>query len=65
MTVWFDVEERKPQCGLRVLATDGDFVGEAYRTSADTWYRMTGFPWRDLGTVVTHWTPLPEAPDKR
>ena len=50
MTVWFDVEERKPQCGLRVLATDGDFVGEAYRTSADTWCRMTGFPWRDLGT---------------
>lgn len=43
-----------------MLATDGTFVGEAYRTSANTWYRHTGFPWRDcLQSIVTLWMPLP------
>ena len=36
---WISVEERSPEPGKRVLATDGVFVGEAYRTSADTWRR--------------------------
>ena len=62
-TKWIGVKEKSPKCGERVLATDGVFVGEAYRTSADSWYRQTGFPWRGaLGTVVTHWMPLPEPP---
>lgn len=60
---WISVEDRLPGCGERVLATDGSFVGEAYRTSAKSWYRHTSFPWRDLfHTVVTHWMPLPELP---
>ncbi|MBU5626526.1 DUF551 domain-containing protein [Oscillibacter sp. MSJ-2] len=60
---WISVKERLPGCGERVLATDGTFVGEAYRTSAKSWYRMSGFAWRDaLGTIVTHWMPLPEPP---
>ena len=36
---WISVEERRPEPGKRVLATDGVFVGEAYRTSADPWRR--------------------------
>ena len=28
---WISVEERRPEPGKRVLATDGVFVGEAYR----------------------------------
>jgi len=50
-----------PEPGERVLATDGTFVGEAYRTSANSWCRHTGFPWRDMvtGRTVTHWMPLP------
>jgi len=60
---WISVEERRPEPGKRVLATDGVFVGEAYRTSADTWRRYDGIAMRDcLGSVVTHWLPLPEAP---
>lgn len=60
---WISVEERRPEPGKRVLATDGVFVGEAYRTSADTWRRYDGIAMRDcLGSVVTHWMPLPEAP---
>lgn len=32
---WISVDDRHPQPGTRVLATDGVFVGEAYRTRAD------------------------------
>lgn len=60
---WISVEERRPEPGKRVLATDGVFVGEAYRTSADTWRRYDGIAMRDcLGSIVTHWMPLPSAP---
>lgn len=60
---WISVEDRPPKTGTRVLATDGVFVGEAYRTSADTWRRYDGIAMRDcIGSVVTHWMPLPEAP---
>lgn len=60
---WISVEERRPEPGKRVLATNGVFVGEAYRTSADTWRRYDGIAMRDcIGSVVTHWMPLPEAP---
>ena len=60
---WISVEERRPEPGKRVLATDGVFVGEAYRTSADTWRRYDGIAMRDcLGSIVTHWMPLPKAP---
>lgn len=60
---WISVEERRPEPGKRVLATDDVFVGEAYRTSADTWRRYDGIAMRDcLGSVVTHWMQLPDAP---
>ena len=59
---WISVEERRPEPGKRVLATDDVFVGEAYRTSADTWRRYDGIAMRDcLGGIVTHWMPLPSA----
>ena len=59
---WIIVDDRHPKPGTRVLATDGVFVGEAYRTSADTWRRYDGIAMRDcIGSVVTHWMPLPEA----
>lgn len=62
---WISVEERRPEPGKRVLATDGVFVGEAYRTSADTWRRYDGTAMRDcLGSIVTHWMPLPGAPEE-
>lgn len=61
------VEDTVPDPGERVLATDGIFVGEAYRTSADSWNRHTGFPWRDgvTGRTVKYWMPLPAPPDRR
>ena len=64
---WVSVEDTVPDPGERVLATDGIFVGEAYRTSADSWHRHTGFPWRDgvTGRTVKYWMHLPEPPDRR
>lgn len=62
---WISVDDRRPKPGTRVLATDGVFVGEAYRTSADTWRRYDGIAMRDcIGSIVTHWMPLPEAPEE-
>ena len=64
---WVSVEDAVPDPGTRVFATDGIFVGEAYRTSADSWHRHTGFPWRDgvTGRTVKYWMLLPEPPDRR
>ena len=64
---WVSVEDTVPDPGERVLATDGIFVGEAYRTSTDSWHRHTGFPWRDgvTGRTVKYWMLLPEPPDRR
>ena len=64
---WISVEDTVPDPGDRVLATDGIFVGEAYRSSANSWFRHTGFPWRDgvTGRTVRFWTPMPALPDRR
>ena len=62
---WISVEERRPEPWKRVLATDGIFAGEAYHTSTDTWRRYDGIAMRDcLGSIVTHWMPMPEAPEE-
>ena len=63
---WVGVEDAVPDPGERVLATDGIFVGEAYRSSANSWFRHTGFPWRDgvTGRTVRFWMPLPAPPTK-
>lgn len=61
---WISVDTMLPEPGERVLATDGVLVGEAYRTSADSWYRAYDAAWRKFGSKVTHWMPMPEAPEK-
>lgn len=63
---WVSVEDSIPCSGKRVLATDGSFVGEAWYTSfSKSWYRNNGFEWDRICGQVTHWMPLPEAPDSR
>ena len=64
---WISVEDvdRRAPAGQRVIATDGVFVGEAYRTSADSWRRYDDYRlWHNAtGHTVTHWMLLPEAPE--
>ena len=66
-TEWVSVKDAVPDPGERVLATDGIFVGEAYRSSANSWFRHTGFPWMDgvTGRTVRFWMPMPSSPDRR
>ena len=63
---WIGVDDKnqKPRAGQLVLVTDGVFVGEAYRTSADSWRRYDDYRlWYDAtGHTVTHWLPLPDLP---
>lgn len=60
---WISVEEQRPEPGKRVLATDGVFVGEAIYALDGRWSGYGGGILRDcLGSVITHWMPLPEAP---
>lgn len=64
---WISVEDadRRAPAGQRVIATDGVFVGEAYRTSADSWRRYDDYRlWHNAtGHTVTHWMPMPEVPE--
>ena len=57
---WVSVEDAVPDPGVRVLAANGNFVGEAYMASNGAWMRHDGFPWK-----ADAWIPLPEPPDRR
>lgn len=57
---WVSVEDAVPDPGVRVLAANGNFVGEAYMASNGAWMRHNGFPWK-----VDAWIPLPAPPDRR
>jgi hypothetical protein len=65
---WVSVKDadRRAPAGQRVIATDGVFVGEAYRTSADSWRRYDDYRlWHDAaGRTVTNWMPLPPLPEE-
>ena len=63
---WTSVKERRPEPGTRVLATDGVFVGEAYRGKSGEWRRYDDcLCWFDVTSqAVTHWMPLPGAPEE-
>ncbi len=55
---WIKVEDRLPKAGERVIASDGDAVGE--------YYFINGNFETDEGYFIdaTHWMPLPEAPNE-
>ena len=60
---WISVEDRLPEWGQRVIATNGVFVGEAFRRIMDIWLRYDdGAARACIGDEVTHWMPLPPAP---
>lgn len=62
---WVSVDNKLPAPGTRVIATDGVFVGEAIYALDGRWSGYGGGILRDcLGSVITHWMPLPEAPEE-
>lgn len=67
---WIPVEERLPEYGVRVLATDmyeeddctGIWTREEYKDDADgCWHDDRGW-WHAIDDA-THWMPLPEPPE--
>ena len=52
---WVSVEDAVPDPGVRVMAANGNFVGEAYMASNGAWMRHDGFPWE-----VDAWMPMPD-----
>lgn len=60
---WISIDGTLPAPGTRVLATDGVFVGEAIFARDSRWSGYGGGILRDcIGSVVTHWMPLPPVP---
>ncbi|MGM9629006.1 MAG: DUF551 domain-containing protein [Faecousia sp.] len=60
---WIPVTERFPECGKRVLATDGGFVGEFYINKRGQWKRYNVNDYSLLMALdILFWMPLPEPP---
>lgn len=60
---WISVDGTLPAPGMRVIATDGVFVGEAIFARDSRWSGYGGGIPRDcIGSVITHWLPLPPVP---
>lgn len=63
---WISVEERLPEPGERVLATDCGFVGEFYINKRGKWQRYNVNCSELLMALdILYWMPLPAPPDLR
>ena len=62
---WVSVEERLPEPGERVLATDCGFVGEFYINKRGKWQRYNVNCYELLMALdILYWMPLPAPPDE-
>mgnify|MGYP001771144892 CR=1 FL=1 len=62
---WISVEDRLPEPGERVLATDCGFVGEFYINKRGKWQRYNVNCSELLMALdILYWMPLPAPPDK-
>ena len=60
---WISVDDRLPEQGERVLATDGGFVGELYVNSRCQWQRYNVNDHSLLMALdILWWMPLPQPP---
>ena len=63
---WISVEDRLPEPGERVLATDCGFVGEFYINKRGKWQRYNVNCSELLMALdILYWMPLPAPPDRR
>lgn len=62
---WVSVEDRLPEPGERVLATDCGFVGEFYINKRGKWQRYNVNCSELLMALdILYWMPLPAPPEK-
>ena len=60
---WISVTERLPELGVRVLASDGGFVGEFYLSDRGQWKRYNVNNHSLLMALdILYWMPMPEPP---
>ena len=63
---WVSVDEKLPEPGERVLATDCGFVGEFYINKRGKWQRYNVNCSELLMALdILYWMPLPAPPDRR
>ena len=63
---WVSVDEKLPEPGERVLATDCGFVGEFYINERGQWQRYNVNCHALLMALdILYWMPLPVSPDRR
>ena len=63
---WVSVDEKLPEPGKRVLATDCGFVGEFYINERGQWQRYNVNCHALLMALdILYWMPLPAPPDRR
>ena len=63
---WVSVDEKLPEPGERVLATDCGFVGEFYINERGQWQRYNVNCHALLMALdILYWMPLPAPPDRR
>ena len=63
---WVSVEDRLPEPGERVLATDCGFVGEFYINKRGKWQRYNVNCSELLMALdILYWMPLPAPPERR
>ena len=63
---WVSVDEKLPEPGERVLATDCGFVGEFYINKRGQWQRYNVNCSELLMALdILYWMPLPAPPDCR
>lgn len=62
--VWYDVSDKLPDPGERVIATTGSFSGEGYigyQNGEAIWFREYGLPWEKAGLPKPcRWMKMPE-----
>lgn len=63
--VWIPVTERLPEFGTDVLVLSRSFHYDAYRTRSENWLINSTFHSEEaIANDVTHWMPLPLAPNE-
>lgn len=62
---WISVKDKLPDDYVRVIMTDGIFVGEGFMVNRE-WARYDNFLWTYIAyTFITHWMPMPDRPNGR
>ena len=61
---WIDVNYKLPELNIRVIVTDGNYVGQAYRRKSDGQWQGWHTLDNEYCDTITKWIPFPSPPKK-